>query len=523
MLKSKSLNLSLLLFIIALNASAASEENEFINAMKNINLQGLDSNKFHAETKASLNNSEENNIEFKAKLEKKNENLQLKYEKLLGAYNEIKLKDKPTNPTNLNNTIAALTAEKEKLILENSLLNKRLNEANSVQSVLRKEGEQSATKQQNDLATLSQQNTRLTAEADAARKQLAEATSALAALRKEGEQSATKQQNDLATLSQQNTRLTAEADAARKQLAEATSALAALRKEGEQSATKQQNDLATLSQQNTRLTAEADAARKQLAEATSALAALRKEGEQSATKQQNDLATLSQQNTRLTAEADAARKQLAEATSALTALRKQDELTENAKNEELKTIKGRKSYSLGVFYYDMINKEFEKIKKSNIDLTPSMMISGVNDAYYNSLRMKKDKIMENVLEVDRVVQSVNSEYAKKILKYIKKKPYEVLSNGSFLVTEKSTSDKYVKDSVITFDMIEKKMDGKPILNTMNTKIKLEQVKDPLLEKIISKGGRGGIVSLYGKAGVLYKNIPDGVEPESLISITFKLK
>lgn len=137
--------------------------------------------------------------------------------------------------------------------------------------------------------------------------------------------------------------------------------------------------------------------------------------------------------------------------------------------------------------------------------------------------MRKEKIMENVLEVDNVVQSINSEYAKQILKHIKKKPYEVLSNGTFLVTEKSTSDKYVNGSVVTFDMLEKEINGKPILNTINTKINIEQVKDPLLDKIISKGGRGGIVSLYGKAGILYKNVPDGIEPERLISITFKLK
>ena len=72
-------------------------------------------------------------------------------------------------------------------------------------------------------------------------------------------------------------------------------------------------------------------------------------------------------------------------------------------------------------------------------------------------------------------------------------------------------------------MLEKTLEGKPVLNTMNTKVRYSQVKDPLLLKIFTEGGKGGVMTLYGKAGDIYKNLPEGIEVENLISITFILK
>ncbi len=37
-------------------------------------------------------------------------------------------------------------------------------------------------------------------------------------------------------------------------------------------------------------------------------------------------------------------------------------------------------------------------------------------------------------------------------------------------------------------MLEKTLAGKPILNTMNTKVKTNSIHDPLLKKIVSEGG-----------------------------------
>ncbi|HFT6598724.1 TPA: hypothetical protein ACGRM4_002306 [Klebsiella oxytoca] len=430
MTKLNKLTIASLLVFIALNKTASAEQSEFLNAIKNINLQSIGANET---VEPSDNRSQNINSEasINDKLEQKNKKLQMKYEKLLGSYNEIKLNGGSGNAESQKTTISVLTNEKDKLNAENTAL----------------------------------------------RKQLADATSTLSAMRKQEELSFASQKKELSSLGQENARLLSESEATRKQLAEAASQLAALRKQNELSAASQKKELSSLGQENSRLLSESEATRKQLAEAANKLASLEKSSQQSAI----------------------------------------------LKTNLLKTPEGKNSYSLGVFYYDKINAEFEKITKNNIKLAPSLMIDGMNDAFNKSLKINKSEIMENVVKIDRIVQSINSDYAKKILKLINKKKYEVLANGSFLVTDKSTSKKYSANEIVTFDMLEKNLNGKPILNTMNTNVNFNKIRDPLLRKVVSEGGKGGAMTLYGKADILYKNVPDGVSPESLVSITFMLK
>ncbi|CAH3695033.1 TPA: hypothetical protein L2B19_002466 [Klebsiella oxytoca] len=430
MTKLNKLTIASLLVFIALNKTASAEQSEFLNAIKNINLQSIGANET---VEPSDNRSQNINSEasINDKLEQKNKKLQMKYEKLLGSYNEIKLNGGSGNAESQKTTISVLTNEKDKLNAENTAL----------------------------------------------RKQLADATSTLSAMRKQEELSFASQKKELSSLGQENARLLSESEATPKQLAEAASQLAALRKQNELSAASQKKELSSLGQENSRLLSESEATRKQLAEAANKLASLEKSSQQSAI----------------------------------------------LKTNLLKTPEGKNSYSLGVFYYDKINAEFEKITKNNIKLAPSLMIDGMNDAFNKSLKINKSEIMENVVKIDRIVQSINSDYAKKILKLINKKKYEVLANGSFLVTDKSTSKKYSENEIVTFDMLEKNLNGKPILNTMNTNVNFNKIRDPLLRKVVSEGGKGGAMTLYGKADILYKNVPDGVSPESLVSITFMLK
>ncbi|HBM9479869.1 TPA: hypothetical protein RQO01_002176 [Klebsiella oxytoca] len=476
MTKLNKLTIASLLVFIALNKTASAEQSEFLNAIKNINLQSIGANET---VEPSDNRSQNINSEasINDKLEQKNKKLQMKYEKLLGSYNEIKLNGGPGNAESQKTTISVLTNEKDKLNAENTAL----------------------------------------------RKQLADATSTLSAMRKQEELSFASQKKELSSLGQENARLLSESEATRKQLAEAASQLAALRKQNELSAASQKKELSSLGQENARLLNESEATRKQLAEAASQLAALRKQNELSAASQKKELSSLGQENARLLNESEATRKQLAEAANKLASLEKSSQQSAILKTNLLKTPEGKNSYSLGVFYYDKINAEFEKITKNNIKLAPSLMIDGMNDAFNKSLKINKSEIMENVVKIDRIVQSINSDYAKKILKLINKKKYEVLANGSFLVTDKSTSKKYSENEIVTFDMLEKNLNGKPILNTMNTNVNFNQIRDPLLRKVVSEGGKGGAMTLYGKADILYKNVPDGVSPESLVSITFMLK
>ena len=476
MTKLNKLTIASLLVFIALNKTASAEQSEFLNAIKNINLQSIDANET---VEPSDNRSQNINSEasINDKLEQKNKKLQMKYEKLLGSYNEIKLNGGSGNSESQKATISVLTSEKDKLNAENTALRKLLADATSTLSAMRKQEELSFASQKKELSSLGQENARLLSESEATRKQLAEAASQLAALRKQNELSAASQKKELSSLGQENARLLSESEATRKQLAEAASQLAALRKQNELSAASQKKELSSLGQENARLLSESEATRKQLAEAANKLASLEKSSQQSAI----------------------------------------------LKTNLLKTPEGKNSYSLGVFYYDKINAEFEKITKNNIKLAPSLMIDGMNDAFNKSLKINKSEIMENVVKIDRIVQSINSDYAKKILKLINKKKYEVLANGSFLVTDKSTSKKYSENEIVTFDMLEKNLNGKPILNTMNTNVNFNQIRDPLLRKVVSEGGKGGAMTLYGKADILYKNVPDGVSPESLVSITFMLK
>ena len=476
MTKLNKLTIASLLVFIALNKTASAEQSEFLNAIKNINLQSIDANET---VEPSDNRSQNINSEasINDKLEQKNKKLQMKYEKLLGSYNEIKLSGGSGNAESQKTTISVLTNEKDKLNAENTAL----------------------------------------------RKELADATSTLSAMRKQEELSFASQKKELSSLGQENARLLNESEATRKQLAEAASQLAALRKQNELSAASQKKELSSLGQENARLLNESEATRKQLAEAASQLAALRKQNELSAASQKKELSSLGQENARLLNESEATRKQLAEAANKLASLEKSSQQSAILKTNLLKTPEGKNSYSLGVFYYDKINAEFEKITKNNIKLAPSLMIDGMNDAFNKSLKINKSEIMENVVKIDRIVQSINSDYAKKILKLINKKKYEVLANGSFLVTDKSTSKKYSENEIVTFDMLEKNLNGKPILNTMNTNVNFNQIRDPLLRKVVSEGGKGGAMTLYGKADILYKNVPDGVSPESLVSITFMLK
>ena len=292
---------------------------------------------------------------------------------------------------------------------------------------------------------------------------------------------------------------------------------------GSGNAESQKATISVLTNEKDKLNAENTALRKQLADATSTLSAMRKQEELSFASQKKELSSLGQENARLLSESEATHKQLAEAANKLASLEKSSQQSAILKTNLLKTPEGKNSYSLGVFYYDKINAEFEKITKNNNKLAPSLMIDGMNDAFNKSLKINKSEIMENVVKIDRIVQSINSDYAKKILKLINKKKYEVLANGSFLVTDKSTSKKYSANEIVTFDMLEKNLNGKPILNTMNTNVNFNQIRDPLLRKVVSEGGKGGAMTLYGKADILYKNVPDGVSPESLVSITFMLK
>lgn len=224
------------------------------------------------------------------------------------------------------------------------------------------------------------------------------------------------------------------------------------------------------------------------------------------------------------AEREQAEQRVREAENALAALRKEEEArtAAEAASRALTSAVDKSSYSLGAFYYEKMNSEFNKIKRSSVELNPSVIMAGVMDAYRDSLKIQKKEIAKNVAKIDSIVQVNNDREFRKIVKAAGKSPYEVMPNGSVLVTEKATQQRYAASDDVVFNMLEKTQQGKPILNTMNTRIPLNKIHDPLMKKVIASGGKGGQVSLYGRAAVLYKVIPEGVPDDSIVKITFQL-
>ena len=105
---------------------------------------------------------------------------------------------------------------------------------------------------------------------------------------------------------------------------------------------------------------------------------------------------------------------------------------------------------------------------------------------------------------------------------IKGKKYEILPNGVYFVIEKKGKVQYKANESLSMNILEKKLDGTPILNTMNSTFVNNKDIDPLIGKVLLSGLKGGIVTLYGQAGSLYSTPPAEINSDTLVSITFEL-
>ena len=92
----------------------------------------------------------------------------------------------------------------------------------------------------------------------------------------------------------------------------------------------------------------------------------------------------------------------------------------------------------------------------------------------------------------------------------------------FIRVDKKGKESYKSNETLSMNILEKKLDGTPILNTMNSKMVYDKQIDPLMAKVLSSGLKGGTVTLYGQAGSLYSTTPADLNPDTLISITFEL-
>ena len=440
-------------------------------------------------------------------------------------------------------TLEALRKKNAELNSAAEAAQKKLDDTTRTLSVqiaaLKTQKGQSENAQKSTIDTLMGKNLELSAAAAMAQKKLDETTGTLsaqiAALQKQNAQGESQQKSALDALNKKNGELSAAAEAAQKKLDETTRTLsaqiAALQKQNAQDKSQQKSALDALNKKNGELSAAAEAAQKKLDETTRTLsaqiAALQKQNAQDKSQQKSALDALNKKNGELSAAAEAAQKKYAESVAALNNQNQklQSALDSQAiKESELKlTDKSIKNaYALGVFYLTQALSDVNKMADNDVKLSPSALVSGFNDAYHKKLKIKEGEIETIVNTLNEQMSSKYVDIEKRIMAKIKNKKYEVLPNGVYFVIDKQGKQAYKQNESLSLNILEKKLDGTPILNTMNSRMIYDKQIDPLMAKVLTAGLKGGAVTLYGQAGSLYSTTPADINPDTLISITFEL-
>ena len=347
-----------------------------------------------------------------------------------------------------------------------------------------------------------------------------------------------KTESTINALRKQNAELSAAAKAAEKKRAETTRELsaqiAALKAQSEQRVQKESGETAAvsaLSKKNAELAAAAEAAQKKLDETTRSLtaqiAALTAQRAQNESGQTTALDALSKKNAELNAAAATAQKEYDVSVAALNDKNKKlqstiDSLAIKQSDLSLADKSHKNAYALGVFYLTQALSDVNKMADNNVKLAPSALVSGFNDAYNKKLKIKENEIESIVNMLNEQLSSKYVDIEKRIMAKIKNKKYEILPNGVYFVVDKKGKEPYKSNETLSMNILEKKLDGTPILNTMNSKMVYDKQIDPLMAKVLSSGLKGGTVTLYGQAGSLYSSTPADLNPDTLISITFEL-
>ncbi|HDX9240840.1 TPA: cell envelope biogenesis protein TolA [Klebsiella michiganensis] len=371
------------------------------------------------------------------------------------------------------------------------------------------------------LDALSKKNAELAAAVEAAQKKLDETTRTLsvqiAALKTQKEQSENLQKSTIDTLTGKNLELRAAAESAQKKQDETTRALSA--------------QIAALTKKNAELAAAAEAAQKKQDETTRALSAqiamLNKQRAEREGQQKTALDALTKKNAELNAAAATAQKEYDVSVAALNDKNKKlqstlDSLAIKQSDLSLADKSHKNAYALGVFYLTQALSDVNKMADNNVKLAPSALVSGFNDAYTKKLKIKENEIESIVNMLNEQLSSKYVDIEKRIMAKIKNKKYEILPNGVYFVVDKKGKESYKSNETLSMNILEKKLDGTSILNTMNSKMVYDKQIDPLMAKVLSSGLKGGTVTLYGQAGSLYSSTPADLNPDTLISITFEL-
>ena len=429
------------------------------------------------------------------------------------------------NESGQTTALDALSKKNAELAAAVEAAQKKLDEATRTLSVqiaaLKTQKEQSENLQKSTIDTLTGKNLELRAAAESAQKKQDETTRALSA--------------QIAALTKKNAELAAAAEAAQKKQDETTRALsaqiAALNKQRVEREGQQKTALDALTKKNAELAAAAEAAQKKQDETTRALsaqiAALNKQRAEREGQQKTALDALTKKNAELNAAAATAQKEYDVSVAALNDKNKKlqstlDSLAIKQSDLSLADKSHKNAYALGVFYLTQALSDVNKMADNNVKLAPSALVSGFNDAYNKKIKIKENEIESIVNMLNEQLSSKYVDIEKRIMAKIKNKKYEILPNGVYFVVDKKGKEPYKSNETLSMNILEKKLDGTPILNTMNSKMVYDKQIDPLMAKVLSSGLKGGTVTLYGQAGSLYSSTPADLNPDTLISITFEL-
>ena len=506
---------------------ARSEEGDFLDNIKKLEIKNPSASGAASAESASSN---QNNESRDKKMPPKQDGVS----KRINQSNKTQSTINALRKQNAELSAAAKAAEKK--------LAETTRELSAQIAALKAQSSQGVQKERGDpaaVSALTKKNLELAATAEAAQQKLDETTRTLsaqiAALKAQRAQDENGHKSALEALRKKNAELNSAAEAAQKKLDETTRTLsaqiAALQKQNAQGESQQKSALDALSKKNAELSAAAEAAQKKLDETTRTLsaqiAALQKQNAQGESQQKSALDALSKKNAELSAAAEAAQKKY---TESVAALNNQNQKLQSAldsqaiKESELKlTDKSIKNaYALGVFYLTQALSDVNKMADNDVKLSPSALVSGFNDAYHKKLKIKEGEIETIVNTLNEQMSSKYVDIEKRIMAKIKNKKYEVLPNGVYFVIDKQGKQPYKQNESLSLNILEKKLDGTPILNTMNSRMIYDKQIDPLMAKVLSAGLKGGAVTLYGQAGSLYSTTPADINPDTLISITFEL-
>ena len=429
------------------------------------------------------------------------------------------------NESGQTTALDALSKKNAELAAAVEAAQKKLDEATRTLSVqiaaLKTQKEQSENLQKSTIDTLTGKNLELRAAAESAQKKQDETTRALSA--------------QIAALTKKNAELAAAAEAAQKKQDETTRALSAqiamLNKQRAEREGQQKTALDALTKKNAELAAAAEAAQKKQDETTRALSAqiamLNKQRAEREGQQKTALDALTKKNAELNAAAATAQKEYDVSVAALNDKNKKlqstlDSLAIKQSDLSLADKSHKNAYALGVFYLTQALSDVNKMADNNVKLAPSALVSGFNDAYNKKIKIKENEIESIVNMLNEQLSSKYVDIEKRIMAKIKNKKYEILPNGVYFVVDKKGKEPYKSNETLSMNILEKKLDGTPILNTMNSKMVYDKQIDPLMAKVLSSGLKGGTVTLYGQAGSLYSSTPADLNPDTLISITFEL-